>query len=345
MIGVQAGGIYVNQETMWRLRTMFGGVGIPRLVMEEWLRNADEDFENNVKPDFPRPGGRYSIALDRASYQDRDLGIKNGRLQLPHEVIALFFERCIKQIQNAIQQQLVNFDAKYILLVGGFGESKHLQQVLRGAFSSKTCDLTVIDDGTSKAVSDGAVIWNCTRQVNARIARFSYGTTIHPVYNPSNPGHTNRPTYQRADGTTRVRNGWKGLVLQGALLKEDTTQSIFYDFPSLEAAKSGLRTARQLIYSHPNFPDATTFVRDSEGNLNPDFVCVCEIKADLSDLADSLAPIEGKDGTYYKAYFKIRITFGDTELKAYIEWQDKGETKRGPATVIPNHADSLVMQK
>ena len=83
MIGVQAGGIYVNQETMWRLRTMFGGVGIPRLVMEEWLRNADEDFENNVKPDFPRPGGRYSITLDRASYQDRALGIKNGRLQLP----------------------------------------------------------------------------------------------------------------------------------------------------------------------------------------------------------------------------------------------------------------------
>ena len=83
MIGVQAGGIYVNQETMWRLRTMFDGVGIPRLVMEEWLRNADEDFENNVKPDFPRPGGRYSITLDRASYQDRALGIRNGRLQLP----------------------------------------------------------------------------------------------------------------------------------------------------------------------------------------------------------------------------------------------------------------------
>ena len=40
---------------------------------------------------------------------------------------------------------------QYILLVGGFGESKYLQQVLRGAFSSKTCDLTVIDDGTCVA--------------------------------------------------------------------------------------------------------------------------------------------------------------------------------------------------
>ena len=80
---MQAGGIYVNQEAMWQLRTTFDRVGIPRIVMEEWLRNADEDFENNVKPEFPRPSGRYSIALDRASYQNRILGIKNGRLQLP----------------------------------------------------------------------------------------------------------------------------------------------------------------------------------------------------------------------------------------------------------------------
>ena len=84
------------------------------------------------------------------------------------EAIALFFETCIKQISNAIQQQLGNFDAKvltvpkllscaqlqiavdiqHILLVGGFGESKYLQNVLRDTFASETCDLTVIDDGT-----------------------------------------------------------------------------------------------------------------------------------------------------------------------------------------------------
>ena len=40
---------------------------------------------------------------------------------------------------------------------------------------------------------------------------------------------------------------------------------MFYDFPSLEAAKSGLTTLRQFIYSHPKFPDAKSFVRDSEG--------------------------------------------------------------------------------
>lgn len=59
------------------------------------------------------------------------------------------------------------------------------------------------------------------------------------------------------------------------------------------------------------------------GNLDPGFERVCEIKADLSGLPDSLVPIEGENGTYYKVYFKIRITFGDTELKAYIEWQDE----------------------
>lgn len=67
---------------------------------------------------------------------------------------------------------------------------------------------------SSKAVSDGAVIWNCTRAVNARVARFSYGTTVHPLYDPNNPEHAGRYMYERSDGTKRVRNAWRDLVLK-----------------------------------------------------------------------------------------------------------------------------------
>lgn len=82
LVGVQAGGIYVNQTALWELRTLFGQIQIPRAVLEEWLKHADDDFENNVKPEFPRTSGRYSIAVDRASYRNDQIGIKNGRLQL-----------------------------------------------------------------------------------------------------------------------------------------------------------------------------------------------------------------------------------------------------------------------
>ncbi|KAF8317320.1 hypothetical protein DL93DRAFT_2076909 [Clavulina sp. PMI_390] len=435
---VQAGGIYVNQECLWQLRTLFGAIRLPRPVLEEWLRNADEDFEQNVKPDFPRTTGsaasaRYSVAVERASYSNRALAVKNGRLQLNGEAVASFFEPCVRQISGAIRQQLVDFDASHILLVGGFGESKHLQNELRAAFQTDTCDLTAVEEGTSKAVSDGAVIWNCTRAVNARIARYSYGTTVHPLWDAKNPDHKERETYERADGSKRVKNAWRVLVLQGALLKEATTQALFYDFPTRDAAREKLRCVKQVIYSHPGYPPSYSFVKGNDGNINSPFERVCEITADLSELADSLEPIErvglgpptlglldevrswldtaptlgspskpeekqedqmdideatpnpgessssntaekekedtdadkdkseeGKDDTgkegqskeesdlskpeeltriYYKANFKIKMTFGDTELKAYIEWVDKGVTKTGPASVIASFGE------
>lgn len=80
--GVQAGGIYVNQEAAWALRAAFGECQIQRDVMEEWLRNATNDFEATIKREFPRTSGRYSLAIDRASYHNKLLGVKNGRIML-----------------------------------------------------------------------------------------------------------------------------------------------------------------------------------------------------------------------------------------------------------------------
>jgi hypothetical protein len=81
-IGVQAGGIFVNQEVLRQLRRRFIEAQIPEDEMEGWLRIAEVEFERSLKMEFPRSTGRHTITVDRESYNNRVVGIKNGRLSL-----------------------------------------------------------------------------------------------------------------------------------------------------------------------------------------------------------------------------------------------------------------------
>lgn len=79
---MQAGGIFVNQEAMNQLRNKLEKDGVPTELMNDWLVAAENDFETSLKLEFPRPTGRHSLALERPSYNNKDAGIKNGRLAL-----------------------------------------------------------------------------------------------------------------------------------------------------------------------------------------------------------------------------------------------------------------------
>jgi hypothetical protein len=81
-IGVQAGGIFVNQEALRQLRRIFTTAQIPEGELEGWLRIAEGEFERSLKMEFPRPSGRHTITVDRELYNNRVVGIKNGRLSL-----------------------------------------------------------------------------------------------------------------------------------------------------------------------------------------------------------------------------------------------------------------------
>lgn len=58
------------------------------------------------------------------------------------------------------------------------------------------------------------------------------------------------------------------------------------------------------------------------GRLNPGFELACTIRADARELVKTLKPNGGPDSTYFEAKIDIGITFGDTELKAFIQWEE-----------------------
>lgn len=58
------------------------------------------------------------------------------------------------------------------------------------------------------------------------------------------------------------------------------------------------------------------------GRLVQGFESVCQIVADMSQMAASLQPRKGPNGKYYCAQYDVGITFGETEIKAFIEWKE-----------------------
>lgn len=80
--GVQAGGIFVNEEAARQIKQILAGAAVPRAILQDWIHSAEEDFEMNLKLDFPRSNGRHSLSVDRQSYNNPAVGIKHGRLNL-----------------------------------------------------------------------------------------------------------------------------------------------------------------------------------------------------------------------------------------------------------------------
>jgi len=65
------------------------------------------------------------------------------------------------------------------------------------------------------------------------------------------------------------------------------------------------------------------------------FSTMCIVNADISRMTKTLKPKRGLTGkTYYLLEFGIILCFGLTELKAQLVWNENGEEKRGPATVM-----------
>jgi hypothetical protein len=65
-----------------QLRNILRRADVSRDLADDWLVAAENDFETSLKPEFPRPTGRHSLAVERPSYNNRSAGIKNGRLAL-----------------------------------------------------------------------------------------------------------------------------------------------------------------------------------------------------------------------------------------------------------------------
>jgi len=180
------------------------------------------------------------------------------------------------------------------------------------------------------------VIWNCLHTVKARAARFSFGGVGRVPYDPALPSHRGREASRDPDGVNCVYNSWNHLLSKGAVVRDDLIHSFHRVYQSASDAERHLKLFRTMLFSYDGIPESGAFMCNPGGGLNPGFEHACTVAADMQQLAKTLKPRRGLDSTYVIARFEIGLTFGGTELKAFVQWEENGVKKRGPATIIPN---------
>jgi len=335
---IQAGGIFVDMLAENHIRLVLAQlsaqVSLEEEVVDDIVKQGRFDFENGLKRTFKGPTQDGFIRTSSHLFLLPDL--KRGRLRVHGAKVESFFTPFVDQILDGLRRQMDRATVKYILLVGGFGESEYLREKVREAFPLNRHEIVIVNDATSKAVSDGAVIWRATTAVIARACRFTFGHPDFILFDPTNEEHRKRGSITLPDGSIRVKGAFDPLAIRGSQFKPDEVVKRRFC--------AACRVPRDLIGLHSSLycytpteeNDLPRWYLDKHGESLTGFHFLCKITSDLSPLASALRLHERKGQKHYTLEYSMCLRFGGTELVAYMEWAAEGEMKRSDAQIILN---------
>ncbi|ELU42318.1 hypothetical protein AG1IA_03652 [Rhizoctonia solani AG-1 IA] len=172
----------------------------------------------------------------------------------------------------------------------------------------------------SKAVAEGAIMWNTMTSVFSRAPNWSYGIQGYVRFDSYSSDHRERTTFTTPDGYQKVTGVWCEIVKKGVSLNVDDVcrQSFFRTYST---PKPNLESIEIALYSYAG-NDQPKWLRTKNGSLLKGFENVCLITADLRSLSGALEAKIGPHGTYWGLLFWVCVRFGDTEISAYLEWEE-----------------------
>ncbi|KAG8783942.1 hypothetical protein FRC12_019176 [Ceratobasidium sp. 428] len=333
---VQAGAIFVDAAAEKHLQSILNNASLNSEEIQEYTARGVKDFENVSKRSFRDPMEDSMVEIAGPRFNNPSIRTRRGRMTLPGTTIKSFFDICLDEITASVDQQIEGIPVSHMILVGGFGDSPFMRQEFRARYEPKGCQVTLTNDSTSKAVADGAVIWNVMNSVVGRKPRTSVGIEVSPLYEPLSPEFLGRKTWACASGRTRVGGAWWQVVAKGITLDvQAVSRTTFPQYywvpnPDLEEFQVTLYT-----YSKEGNP---RWLMDKEEKLLSGYEECCSITADLGRLRGALDPRIGVRGsTYWELNFDVCIRFGGTEWEAYLEWKEKGVACRGEVSIIPDN--------
>ncbi|KAG8703977.1 hypothetical protein FRC08_002527 [Ceratobasidium sp. 394] len=343
---VQAGAVFVDLECEKHLAGVLNRIGLEDEERNDYLRSGMKDFESSAKKAFGSIGPDGEMAPEHrvdmgCRLQRPEYKIRRGAITLSSDTIQTFFDNCVEETVASIRQQMSGLNPKHILLVGGFGDSPHLRNTLLSEFNSAGCQVTVANDSTSKAVADGAVIWSAKLSVTSRATRMPYGVEINDPHDSRDPDHAGRSVHRHDAGYDYVTGKWSQIVGKGVVMNaaEAMRESYWrsYKTPTPRLNNFTVTMFAWTIESEqPN-----KWLRDRHGRINKGYEEICQVEADLSGMRQALKKKTGRDGEYYYLDFSMALQFGGTELQAFVEWEQNGETRTGPASILPSALTSV----
>ncbi|KAF8606754.1 hypothetical protein BDV93DRAFT_468345 [Ceratobasidium sp. AG-I] len=338
---VQAGAVFVDLECEKYLGRVLNTLGLPEDDRTDFLKKGIKDFEGTAKKAFQEIETQHRVDLGAGRLSRPEANIKRGTITLDGATIRSFFDNCVEETVASVRQQMEGVNPKHILLVGGFGDSLYLRKILETEFGKNDCLVTVANDSTSKAVADGAVIWCAKLSVTSRATRVPYGVEINDPYDAKDPDHVGRTVHRHDAGYDYVTGKWSQIVGKGIVMTADEAMRESY-WRSYRTASPRLNNFTVTMFAFTAENETTNrWLRDKSGRINRGFEEICQVEADLSGMRQALKKKTGRDGDYYYLDFTMALQFGGTELQAFVEWEQDGEIRTGPASILPSALTSV----
>ncbi|KAI0784588.1 hypothetical protein C8Q75DRAFT_724303 [Abortiporus biennis] len=258
---------------------------------------------------------------------DKDLtvGIRGGQLKLTGAEVASLFEPSIQAAIVSIKNQIEasHGQVKSVWLVGGFAASPWLFSQLSEQLAVYGVVVSRPDSQTSKAVADGAIGFYCDHHVAARMSKFMYGVEYLREFDANDEDHIARKhrLFELPSGPKLLPDAFDCILARGVRVKESTVFSRKYCTEVTNL--STLSVFEVEIWCYRGGNDIPKWILRNADN----FSTLCYVRADLSPLAGSAQPKQGRNGKmYWTIVFSIEIHFGLTEFRARIKWTDNVST-------------------
>lgn len=183
------GGVKVDDAFQEHLLELFGFELIALLSKSDVIE-LETNFEL-LKKRVDTTNKIYTIQLPLGLRQ-HDMLVA-GKLRLDSTIVTSFFDKPVTNICNHIQEILSSLrchDISTIILVGGFSESKILQEKLQSKFTHMRI---LTPKNPASAVVEGAVEFGqCPEKIRFRMSPYTYGVSISKEFLPMKHSHRKR---------------------------------------------------------------------------------------------------------------------------------------------------------
>ncbi|KIM26377.1 hypothetical protein M408DRAFT_330568 [Serendipita vermifera MAFF 305830] len=330
---VQAGGIFVDRgmELMLNERfkeTSFGNSHI--------IRDMVKAFEDDVKPQFDGTKDEYSLKFGTVREHEPKIGINNGKITVSGKKLTDIFDSIINQIIKSCFKSLVDQKTEHVILVGGFAESPYVRRALWKALKGHGIKIVRVSDHF-----EGAIIGHIKHFVVARAVKETYGGCVRQNYDKKLHRDRKHAAKLYADGKKRVDDAFHPWVTKGTVLQGTARYKLPYHIAWDAASTSkndllnGLTTVRIEVFAWDG-EDVPVWCKDEDGNVLKGMRLICTLNADLSALEGGLQMMNGPRGTkFYRVDYNVCVYFGGTQIRAKLQWKEKGVIRESQVAVIP----------
>ncbi|CDS08435.1 hypothetical protein LRAMOSA09797 [Lichtheimia ramosa] len=283
-------------------------LGLPADIASSCVvENMMDTFTEKIKPYFCGSEDQYlSVPVSLLSYcqgASSSLIEENGCIRLQAEelndkVYNPVFQQVVDLIEN--QLDLAGTDVNAMFLVGGFGCSDYLYNIVEKHFHSRIPIIAMAPRGDI-AVARGAV-YHVTKPkfVSSKILRHTYGLRTRMAFEEGlDPEDTSIVT---SDGIKRCSTRFDVIVRKGQQVKADT------------------KISRRFWATYPHNTDADLYVYDGDNSI-PRHTTDPGVRK-LAKFPIKMPHLEGfTNGD--RVDIRIDFIFGLTELKAHVFIADK----------------------